>query len=41
MHFQYHAASEYVFSLGVNHEGAEFIGNKHTHSLTHIHTQLY
>jgi len=33
-----HAASEYVFSVGVNQEGAEFIGNKHTHSLTHSQT---
>jgi len=29
-HFLVHADSDYVSRVGVDHAGAEFIGNKHT-----------
>jgi len=41
MHSRYRADSEYVLPVEVDGKGAEFIGNKFTHSLTHSHTQLY
>jgi len=34
MHCRDHADSEYVLYFGVDCKGAEFISNKHTHSLT-------
>ena len=37
MHYRDHADSEYVLGLyvGVDRTGAEYFGNKFTHSLTH------
>jgi len=35
MHSRYNADSEYVLHVGADHKSAEFVGNKHTPSLTH------
>ena len=41
MHYQNHAASEYVLYVGIDRNGGEFIRIKHIHLLTYRHLTLY